>query len=412
MNGKGILIILMVITVSLSSLVGGRMEKNTVEAAGRPIEGSEVPLEASDADSNETERLGKDFQVEQTALHKEAFQEVFHYEPLPQEIKEKITGVSWTGQAPYSIDDLAYITVTFYGFDEAPHLGRLIMHKQLAPEILDIFKELYDKKFPVEKIELIDTYDAIDEASMNDNNSSALCVRSITNRPNELSKHSFGVAIDINPIQNPYVYQDEVLPERGKEFLDRDHVRKGMIIEGDDCYKAFVSRGWTWGGNWISLKDYQHFEKDIEVSMTGDIPDISEEMAVRHLSNAFIMAGKIIGPCSEETVEKQGRTYARYPRELNSKEKILSNLRLFYTGEAAEQIYQHVDTIIVDDILYGFRNTNEMWNLQILSIKCIEQSEKSDIRKYIVQIQDKEEKIIVVMKYIGSQGWRIHQIQR
>ena len=404
MNGKGILFILMMITVTLSSLAGGKMKEDRVEAVSA-TENLEIPS-SSATDFVQEKNIEQRFQEEQ-----KSFREVFHFEALTEEIKERITGVSWDEHAPYSIDDLAYITVTFYGFDDKPQLGRLIMHKQLAPEILEIFKELYEKKFPIEKIKLIDEYDAVDEASMSDNNSSGLCVRVVTNRPDELSKHSFGVAIDINPIQNPYVYQDKVLPQSGEEFLDRSNVRKGMIVEGDDCYRAFIDRGWTWGGNWVSLKDYQHFEKDIEISITGNIPDISDRIALRHLKNAFEMANKIIRPCSEEILENNNKLYAKYPKELNSKEKILSNLRVFYTSEISEKIYEQADTIIVDNILYGYQENVSMWNVEILSIK-LEQCENPHIRKYAVKIQGEEDKAIIEMKYIGSQGWRINHIQR
>ncbi len=155
---------------------------------------------------------------------------------------------------------MAYVQITHWGFDDKEHTGEIILNKKVAGEVVEIFRELHEAKFPIEKIRIIDEYDANDELSMLDNNSSAFCYREIAGSNGKLSNHSYGIAIDINPIQNPYVKNNMVLPESGKEYLDRTNVRKGMIVEGDVCYNAFKQRGWTWGGDWNSLKDYQHFE--------------------------------------------------------------------------------------------------------------------------------------------------------
>lgn len=108
---------------------------------------------------------------------------------------------------------------------------------------------------------MIDDYNADDDKSMKANNTSAFCYREIAGT-DVLSNHSFGRAIDVNPLQNPQVTsKGKISPEEGRPYVDRSVNRKGMIQKGDDCYNAFVSRGWTWGGDWNSTKDYQHFEK-------------------------------------------------------------------------------------------------------------------------------------------------------
>lgn len=190
---------------------------------------------------------------------------IFKYKFLGKGIKAKVKGVSWKDEGLYSIDDLVYINVTYWGFDSKPHIGELVMHNKVANDIIDIFKILYRNKYPVEKMRLIDEYKASDIDSMKDNNTSALCVRKITGKKNEYSKHSYGIAIDINPKQNPYVKDDIILPYNSRDYLNREYIRKGMIIKGDICYKAFVNRGWYWGGDWTRLKDYHHFEKNIEI---------------------------------------------------------------------------------------------------------------------------------------------------
>src|SRR5690554_2063468 len=123
---------------------------------------------------------------------------IFTSQPLPQEIIDKIKNVSWKTGAVVALEDLYYITVTHWGFDEEEHIGELILHRKVAEEIVDIFKELYEVKFPIEKIKLIDEYNADDNLSMEDNNTSAFCFRTIEGS-NVISQHGYGIAIDINP---------------------------------------------------------------------------------------------------------------------------------------------------------------------------------------------------------------------
>lgn len=189
----------------------------------------------------------------------------FTFEPLPKEIINKINGVSWKEGAPVEFGDLSYVKVKYWGFDEEEHIGELIVHKKVAEEIVEIFKELHEAKFSIEKIRLIDEYDASDDLSMEDNNTSSFCYREVAGKKGTLSKHSYGIAIDINPVQNPCVTGKRVSPLEGKEYKDRKNVRKGMIVKDDICYKAFKERGWIWGGEWKSLKDYQHFQKQIDL---------------------------------------------------------------------------------------------------------------------------------------------------
>ncbi|MDF2545208.1 MAG: D-alanyl-D-alanine carboxypeptidase [Anaerosolibacter sp.] len=182
---------------------------------------------------------------------------------LPYEIIEKIDGVSWKIGSPVALEQLAYVKVLYWGFDGETHEGELVVHGAVAEEILEIFQILYESKFPIEKIRLVDEYGGNDDLSMEDNNTSAFNFREVADSKGVLSKHSYGIAIDINPIQNPYVTGGKISPAAGKNYIDRTVVQKGMIVKGDVCYKAFTDRGWTWGGEWKSLKDYQHFQKSI-----------------------------------------------------------------------------------------------------------------------------------------------------
>ena len=191
----------------------------------------------------------------------EVFAQSFEYYPIDKEIENRIKGISWKQNNNVELEDLSYVKVTYWGFDEKPHIGELIVNKDIGQEVTEIFGELFAAKFPIEKIKLIDEYDAVDSKSMEDNNTSAFCYREVEGKPGTLSKHSYGIAIDINPVQNPYVYKEKISPEAGKDYVDRSKVSKGMIVKDDVVYKAFTSRGWTWGGDWKYEKDYQHFQK-------------------------------------------------------------------------------------------------------------------------------------------------------
>jgi hypothetical protein len=192
---------------------------------------------------------------------KEAFAQSFKYYPIDEKIESRIKGVSWKQGSPVAFEDLCYVEVAYWGFDEKPHTGELIVNKSVAKDIIEIFEELYNARFQIDKIKLIDEYNAEDSESMADNNTSAFCYREVEGKPGQLSKHSYGIAIDINPIQNPYVYKNKVSPVEGSKYVDRSEISKGMILKDDACYEAFTSRGWTWGGDWKYEKDYQHFEK-------------------------------------------------------------------------------------------------------------------------------------------------------
>lgn len=159
--------------------------------------------------------------------------------------------------------DLRYVQVPLFGFDGKEHLGELVVHKNVAQEVEKIFIEIFEAQFPIEKMRLIENYGADDTASMEDNNSSAFCYRFAVAKPNILSKHSFGMAIDVNPLYNPYVKKDLILPKSGTPFANRTIRQKGMVLPGDPCHTAFCKRGWIWGGDWPDRQDYQHFEKGL-----------------------------------------------------------------------------------------------------------------------------------------------------
>ena len=181
---------------------------------------------------------------------------------ISNDIKEKMIGNSMKENAIISFDDLRYLNMTYYGFDHLSHIGEMIVHKDVADEVLEIFKILYQHQFPIEKMNLIDKYSGDDILSMEDNNTSGFNYRKIANT-DKLSTHSYGKAIDINPVQNPYFIPNTQFfePKKSKKYIDRTLSEKGMIKENDIVVKTFQKYGWEWGGNWSTPKDYQHFEK-------------------------------------------------------------------------------------------------------------------------------------------------------
>ena len=179
---------------------------------------------------------------------------------IDAEMAAEMTGVSWKEGCPVPIADLRRVRLTFWGFDGRRHRGELIVHEDVANGVVDVFHTLYKAHFPINKMRRVDFYGASDDASMADDNTSAFNCRPITGSANGFSVHSYGKAIDINTVENPYVKGSTVLPPAGRAFTDRSDVRPGMIVHGDTVWTAFQAHGFEWGGDWTSLKDYQHFE--------------------------------------------------------------------------------------------------------------------------------------------------------
>jgi len=164
-------------------------------------------------------------------------------------------------------DDLLYVHLMHYDFDGNPAEGELICNKAIAQDLLEIFYELYQNEYRIEKIHLIDEYDGDDAASMTDNNTSCFNYRNVAGSTT-LSKHALGLAIDVNPYYNPYITYNKdgslnVAPEGATSYIDRASNFPYKIDENDLCYKLFIAHGFTWGGNWNSSKDYQHFQKNL-----------------------------------------------------------------------------------------------------------------------------------------------------
>ncbi len=185
--------------------------------------------------------------------------------PIPDMIFQKMQGVSFLEDTPVSRDELRYMKVLYYGIDGESHQGELIVNVAIVEDVQNIFYNLYKAKYPIESIQLIDDYNGNDEISMANNNTSCFNTRKIMGT-DTWSKHAYGMAIDINPLYNPYVGEDgQVLPveaSSGKyNYADRDTSFPMKIDETDYAFQQFTNYGFTWGGFFETVKDYQHFEK-------------------------------------------------------------------------------------------------------------------------------------------------------
>jgi hypothetical protein len=165
---------------------------------------------------------------------------------------------------PVQLGDLAYITMSFWGFDGRSHTGELVVHRRVASQIVGVFARLYDARFPIEEMRLITAADIAARPTGDGNNTAAfLCRVSLggTRRQKAWSAHAYGLAVDLNPFQNPYWHGTLVLPELAASYLDRKRVRPGMVRSGDVVTRAFADIGWAWGGAWQAKRDYMHFSE-------------------------------------------------------------------------------------------------------------------------------------------------------
>jgi hypothetical protein len=181
--------------------------------------------------------------------------------PIDRQTRLLMTGSSWREGCPVGFDMLRLVRITYWGFDDEPHRGRLVIHRRWADEIVEVFRRIYDGEFPIRRVRLVDNYGADDLASMRHDNTSAFNCRYVAGTTT-WSMHAFGKAVDINPVENPYVDGSRVSPPNGEPYADRSDVRPGMIYERDVVWRAFRSIGWEWGGTWQSAKDYQHFSSN------------------------------------------------------------------------------------------------------------------------------------------------------
>jgi hypothetical protein len=179
--------------------------------------------------------------------------------PIPTALHAEMTGGSWRPdpRCP-GWHELVLLRMRHWGFDDAIHDGELVVAKAVADDVVRAFARIFEARFPIQQMVRIDAHRGDDDLSMAANNCSAFNFRTIAGQET-LSLHSFGTAIDINPVQNPYIAGERVLPPAAAAYLDRSDVRQGMIVRPGPVTDAFDSIDWEWGGDWSPRKDYHHF---------------------------------------------------------------------------------------------------------------------------------------------------------
>lgn len=173
-------------------------------------------------------------------------------------LAKRMTGVSWRRGCPVGLRDLRLLTLRHWGFDNRLRTGRLVVHRDVASDVVDAFRVLYAARVPIRRMQLVDAYGASDFRSIEADNTSAFNCRYVDGTT-RWSEHSYGRAIDVNPIENPYVSGGRTSHPASVPYLDRSRRRPGMAVEGGALVRAFDRVGWGWGGRWTSVKDYQHF---------------------------------------------------------------------------------------------------------------------------------------------------------
>ena len=250
---KGIIITATILLATIAVVAGNRFVKNQ---------------DNNEKNSRETEKVDvaeKKVEVKKESDTHQISDEDFYISEIPDDIFEKMQGKSYKADCTVPRDELRYLHVLHMGFDGQTKEGELVVNKAIADDVLAIFEELYQADYPIEKVELVDAYNADDEESMSHNNSSAFNFRFISHTT-KISKHGLGMAVDINTLYNPYVKTVDgklsIEPANATAYVDRSKDFPYKIDHDDLCYKLFTKYGFTWGGDWTHSKDYQHFERD------------------------------------------------------------------------------------------------------------------------------------------------------
>ena len=165
---------------------------------------------------------------------------------------------SYRSGCPVPPAELRTVHLSYWGFDGRPHRGALVVNRRVTADVVAVFRRLYAARFPLRRVRPVSAYRGSDDASMAADNTSGFNCRFVSGT-RSWSMHAYGLAIDVNPVENPYVSGGRVSPPAGRRYLDRDQVRPGMAVDGGVLVRAFEARGWGWGGRWRGSPDYQHF---------------------------------------------------------------------------------------------------------------------------------------------------------
>lgn len=273
-----IIVVALVVCYTSNAKTSVKQEVDAITSATQKIETSSSATQkakksttkkskksSSSSQSNILSQWQAGKQVSLADVKKYGIEKCFVAEEISDAIFKRMWKKSYKEDCTIPRSELRYIKVLHYTIDGKIQLGEMVCNKAIAQDLIDIFRKLYDAKYPIERMVLVDEYDALDEPSMEANNSSCFNFRFITGTT-KLSNHSKGRAVDINTLYNPYVKvrtdgSTYVEPKTGRAYIDRTKDFDYKIDRNDLCYKLFIEHGFEWGGDWKSVKDYQHFEK-------------------------------------------------------------------------------------------------------------------------------------------------------
>ena len=180
--------------------------------------------------------------------------------PRVEHVTRAELGASWHPGCPVAPAQLRRIRLAYWGFDGVPHTGEIVVNAAVTGAVAGVFRQLYAERFPLRRVQPIAAFGGSDDRSMAaDNTSGFNCRYAVAPGPKSWSVHAYGEAIDVNPVENPYLEGGKVQPPAGEAFVDRAKVRSGMAVLGGALMRAFARIGWQWGGRWTASPDYQHF---------------------------------------------------------------------------------------------------------------------------------------------------------
>lgn len=253
---RGLLLLCVAIVGIAACSVGGFMEYGSSAAGKGEEEG--VSLKETYA----SKKAGT--VVETAGSSRKEQQGMFYQSKITKKVFARMKGKSYKKGCIVPKEELRYLRMLYVGFDGKAHIGEMVVNRKIAADVLEIFYKLYLKKYPIQRMVLIDEYNGDDDKSMEANNTSCFNYR-VVKGTTSLSKHSYGLAIDVNPLYNPYIHtmngKTVCEPAGSKKYSDRSKDFPYKITRKDKCFKLFTRHGFSWGGDWNTKKDYQHFQK-------------------------------------------------------------------------------------------------------------------------------------------------------
>lgn len=247
----------------MTDLPGGSETKAAEESSSAPAHTVPISVPAPHT-AEEISCLPAGTEVDTSELSPETVTACFSAEEISEAVFARMEGKSYKEDCTVPLSDLRYVRVLYVGFDGNVYTGELVVNRAIADDIVSVFRSLFAAGYEIGKMILVDEYGADDNLSMADNNTSAFNYRTVAGTDN-LSRHALGMAIDINPLYNPWIYTIDgtqvIDPPAGAQYADRTVSCEHCLDHDDLCVRLFLEHGFSWGGDWTDSKDYQHFSR-------------------------------------------------------------------------------------------------------------------------------------------------------